>query len=412
MLYFLSIFSLLIAYVFLRFNGGAFKATSFPPLFFTLSLLVGVLGFNVFNFAYGMPFEFGDSLPYENFISSSYSFFTAILAFSAGCTFYLLVTNSKTKEKVLIFKRVSPFTNIFIILIPAFFLISAYGFSSILSRIEYIPEETIRSFKFLGRLSAILMLLFLHRLTSSKLTIFFVYLLYFFIFFGYASRTLALLPLCYLVSFNLFRNDKGGIIKYILLPILSIAFASIALQLRSLDMHGIIPYFLEILNSGVQLDLFFLALNYLTSFSYSLTAYLSSNINYSYEYFLVSIHPALGSMVGWDELSTSLRVNKFVPYNGLSELSAMGLGVTFSYFFISGLLLKFMEVRMSQIGLLGYAFAFCICALFSMEIMQYNLRSATRTLYYGMFLFIAFFIYKEYFLILLPKKRKNVYRKS
>lgn len=409
MLYLLSIFSLVIAYVFLRFNGGAFKATSFPPLFFSLSLLVGVLGFNVFDFAYGMPFEFGDSLPYKDFISSTYSFFTAIIAFSAGCSVYLLFTNSKNQEQARVLKSVSPLTNIFIILIPSLFLIASYGFENILSRDEYIPDN-IGAFKFLGRLFAILMLLFLHRLTSSKFTILLVYLLYFLIFFGYASRTLALLPLCYAVSYNLFRNDKRSIFRYILLAILSIALASIAIQLRRLDMHGIIPYFSEILSNGIELDLFFLALNYLTSFSYSLTAYLSSNINYSNEYFLVSINPALGSMVGWEELSTSLRINKFVPYNGLSELSAMGLGVTFCYFFISGLLLKFMEVKMSQIGLVGYAFAFCVCALFAMEIMQYNLRSATRTLYYGMFLFIAFLIYKKYFLILLPKK--NVYRKS
>jgi hypothetical protein len=172
-------------------------------------------------------------------------------------------------------------------------------------------------------------------------------------------------------------------------------------------MHGIIPYISEILNTGVELDLFFLALNILTSFSYSLTAYLSANIEYTYEYFIVSINPALGSMVGWDELSTNLRVNKYVPYNGLSELTAIGFGAMFSYFFIAGFLLKFMEIRMSQIGLIGYAFTFCICALFSVEILQYNLRSSTRTLYYGIFIFIVFLFYKKHLSVLIPKKRKR-----
>lgn len=394
-------------YIFIKFNGGAFKPTSFIPLFFSITLFIGILGFNVFDFAYGMPFKLGDTLSDKEFLSASYSFSIAIMAFSAGCSLWLIGAKKNTKTQVKFYKKITPLTVIFLILMPAFFLIMSYGISDILSRVEYIPENRIGSFFFIGRVLAILMLIFLHRLTSSKFIVLLVYLLYFLIFFGAASRNMALLPICYAVSFYLYRNDRGSILKYVFLAIWSIASVTLALQIRNLDMHGIIPYFSYILAYGIELDLFILALNILTSFSYSLTAHLSSNIEYTYEYFIISIHPGTGGMVGWNELSPNLRVNKFVPYNGLSELSAMGYGITFCYFFIAGFLLKFMEVRMSKLGLIWFAFTFCICVIFCTEILQYNLRSATRNLYYAIIISVAALFYNNYLRILFPKKRKK-----
>jgi len=82
-----------------------------------------------------------------------------------------------------------------------------------------------------------------------------------------------------------------------------------------------------------------------------------------------------GNIAGWPEIKDGLRVNRYVPYNGLSELATTGYGVLAMYFISVGFLLKGME-RYFYRSFLGIMVVMCISGLFTVEILQYNLNNA------------------------------------
>ena len=401
MLFVLLFLTLTSCLTFLKINGGGLQATSFLPLFFSITLTVGVLGFNVFTFSYEMPFMLGDNLAVSEFISAASFFFTVTISYIFGVLLAKFFIKNKYSALHFNFSIPSYFECILVVL-PAFFLVSAYGMDNLMYRGEYIPEN-IQAFKFLGKVTSMIILLFLHNMFKSRLAISFVYLMYFLIFLSYGTRMMAVLPLCYFISYSYFSSKKAGLLRLVMAIALSLLLGALALQVRRLGFHGLLPYLNNIFEYGINFDLLMVSVNYLTSFSYSLTAYLNSNIHYNVNDFYISIHPLSGSDVGWRQHSELLRVNKYVPYNAISELASMGGGVLSSYFLIAGFCLKYVEIKASKLGLVGIAFSFCVCVLFTMECLQYNLRSATRILYYSLLsamLIVFFYQFKKF----LPNK--------
>ena len=383
--------------LFLRFNGGIAKPSSVLPLYFLCTVVVGFFGFNVFSFAYGMPFELGDKLPLKNFEIAGLNILIAILSYSLGS----LVINRKRRNDFIVKKtyKYGLASSVFLIFLPAFFLISSYGLD-LIYRYDYIPEN-IGIFKFLGKVTLVLLLFNLRNITKSNQLILFVYTLYTVILIGYASRMLALLPIVNLIS-SIDQNKRYPLTKTILSAFLTWFFVVIVIELRKLDIHGIVPYFQHLLLNGIDFSFGKFGINYLTSFTYSLTAYLVDNIETNFEFFMISIDPRFGFHSGWLEIKDQLRVNKYVPYNGLSELAAMGYWILSIYFFISGLLIKWIENSLRKIEL-GNVVVFAFAGLFTIEIAQYNLRSATRLIYYLLVVYIMYLIIKN-LINMLPKK--------
>ena len=286
------------------------------------------------------------------------------------------------------------------IVTPAVLFVSSYGWD-LFSRTEYIPEN-IGSFKFLGKVILVIMLFQLRAIVKSEILISFVYVLYFFILLGYGSRMLALLPLINFISLSTNSRSRGGFFDLAFHLLLCILFVMIVIQFRRLSVHGIFPYLNDLFTNGINLDIAIFAVNYLTTYSYSLTAFLTSEISYSNSYFYTSINPMFGNIAGWPEIKDGLRVNRYVPYNGLSELATTGYGVLAMYFISVGFLLKGME-RYFYRSFLGIMVVMCISGLFTVEILQYNLRSATRLLYYSAILLFSCSIYLK-IRAFLPKK--------
>lgn len=389
-------FTLIFVVYFTFYNGGFLRPTSFLPLYFAFTLTIGILGFNVYDFAYGMPFKLGDSLGIEAFETAALIIFISIIGYSIGCSVMhrkgirvnLSVRKIKKKDRSL-------FVKIFYISFPAYLLLTSYGIPELISRQNYIPDN-IQAFKFMGLLMMLLLVINLREITQSKILISLTYAVYTVILFGYATRWLALLPLANLLSLMLYDRTKPLGLFTILTSILLCFLANVVvIQIRSIGVHGIVPYFNHLYSNGIEFELLVIALNYITAFSYSLTAYLSTTISYSAEYFWISINPMLGSMAGWPEIADELRVNKFVPYNAISELAAMGYGVLFAYFFIAGATLKVIENKFLTINIFCTIFVFVTVGLLATQLFQYNLRSATRGIYYLLLFYLAITAYQK-----------------
>ena len=116
---------------------------------------------------------------------------------------------------------------------------------------------------------------------------------------------LALLPIVNLIS-SIDQNKRYPLTKTILSAFLTWFFVVIVIELRKLDIHGIVPYFQHLLLNGIDFSFGKFGINYLTSFTYSLTAYLVDNIETNFEFFMISIDPRFGFHSGWLEIKDQL----------------------------------------------------------------------------------------------------------
>lgn len=101
-----------------------------------------------------------------------------------------------------------------------------------------------------------------------------------------------------------------------------------------------------------------------------------------------SITPALGGMTDWPLIYRSLRINQFTPYSGLGELGNHGWPVLVVYMLAAGALFGVLSGVATRLGGVRSAVATIaltgLSALSVLNLMQYNLRSGTRLLWYGL----------------------------
>lgn len=105
--------------------------------------------------------------------------------------------------------------------------------------------------------------------------------------------------------------------------------------------------------------------------------------------FWTSINPLPGGTVGWADLNPSLKLDASTPFNAIGELAAQGWQVLIIFAFVVGLAAAATE-RAAQalpgaLGTLGMLLVMALLALYSVTVLQYNLRSSTRILWYAVF---------------------------
>ena len=103
--------------------------------------------------------------------------------------------------------------------------------------------------------------------------------------------------------------------------------------------------------------------------------------------FWVSINPMPGGFAGWDEYKYSLRFTKSMPYNTLGELGSHGWAALMAVAAASGILLA-LSTRIAWNLKGAYATVAALLVLgsagfFSVSILQYNLRSSSRIVWYA-----------------------------
>ncbi len=208
------------------------------------------------------------------------------------------------------------------------------------------------------------------------------------ILFGRASRMLALLPLLVLAAKAFMPDAKLRAGQLATAGILTTVLLQVPLAGRSNpDGVGIITLGKQLLArpeeflSGFNLN--GLVGNVLISGPQTA---LVANRPIPAEAFWISVNPLPGRFAGWEDIRSSLRINAYTPYNSLGELAASGWITLIGWAVAAGFLLALASRIASRLpGNYRTAASLLILAgsaFFSLLILQYNLRSSTRLVWY------------------------------
>lgn len=203
---------------------------------------------------------------------------------------------------------------------------------------------------------------------------------------SYGSRRLAMIPILFALGVFIASNTRKSRFGIAVAGMLSFALLPLPLEFRSNSTHGIAPY-MESFSTFTLADVDWLGAlnNILVAFpiigesAYGPKPVLLSDI-------LISLNPMPGTDAGWYEVYPRLRLNYFTPMAGIGELGHVGWVAVIPFFLALGIFLAWMEmlVRKQMQGgspiFVGVIIA--IAALFALQMLQYNLRSATRFLVY------------------------------
>jgi hypothetical protein len=225
------------------------------------------------------------------------------------------------------------------------------------------------------------------RSPGSKLLAALIALGYLMAFFGSGSRRLAMFPLLLALGYLVARRTRLSMLLLIVSIPASLYLVRVALFLRGLPSHGVIPYLdalpgLEAYAVGWDSILN----NVLISFGIiGATAFQQPWI--SPEVFAISVNPISGESAGWYDVAATLRINVYTPYAGVGELANTGLPYLIGYFLVVGVILGFLDLQVQRflrdgLPMLGLA-TVGLTGLFVLYSVQYNLRPATRMLIYA-----------------------------
>jgi len=229
---------------------------------------------------------------------------------------------------------------------------------------------------------------------NSKYFIVLIFILSLLIEFSASSRSLGIL----LSSMPLVAIDINRRIRSFALFTLAFSLGMIglnlALQLRSIEQHGLVPHFHYLLNGGFSL----LAPTSATGTFLSIipVAFIGFSVSTPTSYFLTSFNPLPGSMTNWYQIAPFLNVNRWTPTGSVAQVDNLGapyvlatwLFVAFITSITSYFLIRF---KSSKIVLI---LVFLCSFNASLQILQYSMRAGVRFLYAGLVFIFAERIYR------------------
>lgn len=212
----------------------------------------------------------------------------------------------------------------------------------------------------------------------------------FLILFGRATRSIAMLPAMVLLGRALASGERIRARFIILAAATTILVMQLALVGRG-NQYGV-----GILPLGAQL--FTRPHEIFSEFSLSaiagnilISGPLTAVVSYRpipSQALWISINPMPGSLAGWGELQPSLRLNPYTPYNALGELGAHGILALVAVSAVTGFILSLSTRIASNLrgayALTATLLTLTTAALFSVIILQYNLRTTARIAWYAL----------------------------
>lgn len=101
---------------------------------------------------------------------------------------------------------------------------------------------------------------------------------------------------------------------------------------------------------------------------------------------LTSLNPLPGWLTNWEGIRGDLRIDPVTPFSGLGELGSFGLVLVATFFLAIGALLSVLQcslTRLSEVrALFGSLAGIGLTLLFSITMLQYNLRAGARIIWY------------------------------
>lgn len=229
--------------------------------------------------------------------------------------------------------------------------------------------------------------------------------------FGRSSRSLAAIP-AFLLFGRLMAGKRVGWVAITLAAVGTIVLLQLPLALRVNESGvGIVPLGTALLTETDAVLGAFDPAGILGNilFSAPLGAFVAAQ-PIPWDAFLVSISPLQGESVGWADVNLTLKVDATTPFNAIGEIAAQGWQVILIGGFLIGAILATAErVARSTPGVFGtlsVVLVLALTALYSVTVLQYNLRSSTRLLWY----LLAGVILLRLLAVLMARRQSRVLR--
>ncbi|WP_420179703.1 hypothetical protein [Paenarthrobacter sp. TA1.8] len=203
---------------------------------------------------------------------------------------------------------------------------------------------------------------------------------------SFGSRRFALIPILFALGVFVASNTRKTRIGLVIAAALTAALLPLPLAFRGAPGHGLLPY-LEMFRTLSPLDADWLGAlnNVLVSFAIiGRTAFGLIDMNMTDIW--ISVNPIGGDSAGWYEIAHKMRLNAYTPTAGIGELANVGWIPVTVFALALGAALAWVELavrRQVQSGAqVVAAMLLGLTALFALQMVQYNLRSAIRMLVY------------------------------
>jgi hypothetical protein len=218
-------------------------------------------------------------------------------------------------------------------------------------------------------------------------------LLYMAIFFSLASRSIAVVPIAF--AFGVYAAkpaSRGSNLTMVVALVLSVSLLALPIYLRQSSDHGFFPYLHTLAGddpNAEPLTWNALVFNVMSTFGLSGdVAFLEPSIPLNH--LQPSVSPLPGSVTGWYQIQPSHRLDPYSPYSTIGELGNYGIPILAVYYAFAGAILALLDSRARELvahrqPLHGLALI-ALGLLFPILSLQYQLRSDTRILYYGLLL--------------------------
>ena len=372
----------------------------FSPLvlfygFFIASILITIL------YHYSMPNEWKfniaklDNLTNIELWTSIDVFVRMIIYFTVGALFYKY-TFEIHKNVAFDFNfnlpKISTFflelVSLLIILLNIILVWSLYG-KEIFLRESYTTDYN--KFGVMIMEYSLLFLIFLggvlykQRIILSLLIAFFVTILCL----GFGSRMATIFLLVYLFVIYILYLEKPHkfIFRIIWIPFI-ILFFGYNLSLRFSELHGLGPYLsLPFTDPYAIIENTFFNIYYTLVFGVFATYKTLIEYIPNYQYLTTSLNPSPGFLTDWYSIYKNLRINPYAPFTTIGEIFSYPF-IAFLFYFFIGVFFAYSEKVIHSLlsnrkFLTGFTL-FLLTIAFIPYSFEYNLRSATRYIYYAL----------------------------
>lgn len=269
-------------------------------------------------------------------------------------------------------------------------------------REDYIPKGDSKALTLLAKLfSLISVFLFGLVYKQNKYVSYFCFVLIILLNVSTGSRFTFVLLIAYiLLLYNGARKTMMNNFIFLLNLVLAFFFLAYIIQLRKQDTHGLIPYLGYVFESfDAIVDYFLFNVYYMFIFGNFVTIDTVDRGLSSWETIKISLNPMPGSMVGWYDFASTLRINKFCPYSSHGEVFTIGASFTMFFYFVIGMLITYLDISFRKfMAKKNFIAAFVILLFVGLHLIygfEYNLRSSLRYLYYIIFVLLAIWSFKQ-----------------
>lgn len=379
-------------FVFLFFVFNLLKTKNylfFLPVFYCFINLYSIVGLYYFDFASNVPFDLNYSITNDDLLKTSHVYLYASLFFYFG-----VIVNKNIKISMLdiggiisdkIYNQAEVY-KVVIYLITCISLVFGYGLEPLVFRHGYIDLSYERNpLLLIIYVMTLPITSFLLAFLKNKCISLLLFIALSFLVFGTTARMILLIPVFYFIG-SVIKYKKVYFIHFTLTVLFVFLLFTFCLQFRSNYEQGIIGNFNNLIQNGLNYNFFILGLNYLISFSFLVLSNVMKFFNGDVHALFISINPLPSSMLNINYMLSKQSLNLNAPFSAISILALSGYIVLGLYYFISAFIFSYITNYFLKKNSVFVIVIICLFFVFALFSVQYNLRGATRLIYYCIFI--------------------------